>query len=545
MGIPSYFSHIIRNYSNIIRGLQSFRDTKYVFHHLFMDCNSIIYDAVRDVELEYTDTNRDEFESKIIDMVICKIKMYINLICPTKSLFIAFDGVAPFAKMDQQRTRRYKSSFMSTSSGSTLDVPNWNTSAITPGTAFMNNLSDRIRYEFNFAEGRCGVGKVIVSCSDEPGEGEHKLFEHLRTKIHSGENVAIYGLDSDLIMLSIFHLKYCDNIHVFREAPEFIKSAISIQSDQTNDPHFLDIRSLSVSILYEMRCIDTSIQRIYDYVFLCFFLGNDFLPHFPALNIRTHGIQVLLDVYRTHVGNYTGKYLVSDNDKIQWKNVNKIVSELAKCESDLLLTEYTTRNKFERRTFAESTDKERDEYFTNTPIIYRRVEHYICPSHSKWEERYYKSLFGCPRSTSDVKMICQNYLEGLDWVFKYYSSGCPNWRWKYNYNYAPLLIDLCKQVPHFDTDFISSKEKNATIPFSSNAQLAYVLPGSILQIAPLHVSTFLKQNYSALYPESYTFQWAFCRYFWEAHPLIPDISKDLIEQWDLQFRMYEQKIAVA
>lgn len=539
MGIPSYFSHIIRNYSNIIRGLQYFRAANYVFHHLFMDCNSIIYDAVRDVNMQYTETNRAEFESKIIDTVIAKIHMYIKLISPTKSVFIAFDGVAPFAKMDQQRTRRYKSSFMASSSGSGQDDLSWNTSAITPGTAFMNNLSDRIRYEFHFAEGRCGVNKVIVSCSDEPGEGEHKLFEYVRTGIPSTDNVAIYGLDSDLIMLSIFHLKYCDNIHVFREAPEFIKSAVSIQS---NDPHFLDIRALSFSILSEMRCVDNSIQRIYDYVFLCFFLGNDFLPHYPALNIRTHGIQVLLDVYRTYIGNYAGRYLVSENDQIQWKNVNKLVSQLATCEFDLLLAEYTTRNKFEKRPFAESTEKERDEYFTNIPIIYRKVEHYICPSQSKWEERYYKSLFGCLRSKEEIKTICQNYLEGLEWVYKYYSSGCPNWRWKYNYNYAPLLVDLCKQVPHFDTEFISGKEKNATVPFSASAQLAYVLPGSILQIAPSHVSTFLKQNYESLYPASFNFEWAFCRYFWEAHPLIPDISKDLIEQWDLQFRMYEQNL---
>jgi 5'-3' exonuclease len=321
--------------------------------------------------------------------------------------------------------------------------------------------------------------------------------------------------------------------------PEFIKSAVSSQS---NEPHFLDIRALSFSILSEMRCIDNSIQRIYDYVFLCFFLGNDFLPHYPALNIRTHGIQVLLDVYRKCVGNYAGRYLVSENDQIQWKNVNKLVGELAKCEFDLLLTEYTTRNKFEKRPFAESTEKERDEYFTNVPIIYRKVEHYICPSQAKWEERYYKSLFGCLRSNEEIKTICQNYLEGLEWVFKYYSSGCPNWRWKYNYNYAPLLVDLCKQVPHFDTEFISSKEKNATVPFSASAQLAYVLPGSILHVTPSHVSTFLKQNYESLYPASYNFEWAFCRYFWEAHPLIPDISKDLIEQWDLQFRMYEENL---
>ena len=45
MGIPSYFSHIIKSFPNIIKSLYSLRSNNTKFHSMYMDCNSIIYDA--------------------------------------------------------------------------------------------------------------------------------------------------------------------------------------------------------------------------------------------------------------------------------------------------------------------------------------------------------------------------------------------------------------------------------------------------------------------------------------------------------------------
>jgi 5'-3' exonuclease len=535
MGIPSYFSHIIRNYEKIVRGIEYFKNgqnLKQNLNNLFLDCNSIIYDAVYSFQkTEQNNMDKEDFENKIIDIVIENVKKYIEIIRPNNTVYIAFDGVAPFAKMEQQRTRRYKSNYMS-------NLPfidkktSWDTSSITPGTHFMEHLSKRVTYAFQNQELKYGVKKIVVSCSDEAGEGEHKITEYMRNFGENDETVALYGLDADLIMLSMFHLRYYSNIYVFREAPEFIKNSIHVESgNDTNNLYFLDISAFSNCLLSEMDCLCYDKQRIYDYVFMCFLLGNDFMPHFPALNIRTHGIQVLMDIYRLHVGNIKDRFFISREGKIQWKVFGDFVREIANREQELIKNEYFIRDKFDKYQFAHpSNAKEKEELLQNSPIIYRAEEKYICPDESGWESRYYKSLL----PNVEKKSVCNNYLEGLEWTFKYYSSGCPDWKWSYHYHYPPLFIDLVSYIPRLETEFIL---ENSNGPFSPFTQLAYVLPKSNLDLLPEKMKRFLKDNYSELYTDTYEFQWAFCRYFWEAHPLLPEVPMTLLEQWDTQFKM--------
>jgi 5'-3' exonuclease len=108
-----------------------------------MDCNSIIYDAFRDIEKNYS-PQQGPIETLIINTVIANIKKYVYMIKPSEYLYIAFDGVAPFAKMEQQRTRRYKSQFMTQNAETSTTNQIWNSAAITPGTNFMNTLSEKI-----------------------------------------------------------------------------------------------------------------------------------------------------------------------------------------------------------------------------------------------------------------------------------------------------------------------------------------------------------------------------------------------------------------
>jgi len=524
MGIPSYFSYIIKNYPNIIR-----KDgTCEPFDHLFMDCNSIVYDAYYSIEKKHLKNPIDvsKIETLILDQVVENIKGYIRFISPKSTVFITFDGVAPFAKMAQQKTRRYKSVFLEKSEKL------WNTTSITPGTIFMNSLSLRINNEFKNKEVEFKVKKINISCSDEPGEGEHKLFQYIRDNDLKNDNIAVYGLDSDLIMLSIFHRQYVNNIFVFREAPEFRSI---LPQDKIRDPNeklFMDIGLLSQSIFNEMGSSQT-MKTVNDYIFLCFFLGNDFLPHFPAFNIRTHGIQILMDTYRLIIGKYPERSLVNNN-KIQWKWVFVFLNEIAKSEHQYILNEYSTRDKMDGRVWASNTDEEREQILTNIPVIYRQDEKYISPNHVNWEKRYYKQLFDMKPTEKNTKQICINYLEGLEWVFKYYTNGCPDWKWKYNYSYPPLVKDLVKYIPRGDMDFIKS-DSLSNKPFNPYLQLAYVLPLKQLQLLPSSVSSFLVKSYSEFYPTEYDFKWAFCRYFWEAHPVLPDIDIKMLEKWNSKF----------
>ena len=70
------------------------------------------------------------------------------------------------------------------------------------------------------------------------------------------------------------------------------------------------------------------------------------------------------------------------------------------------------------------------------------------------EYRYYLKLFDVNINEARLKEICINYLESLEWTFKYYQSDCLDIV-EYKYNYAPLFNDIIKFIPEMQTDFIN------------------------------------------------------------------------------------------
>ena len=270
MGIPYYFSYLIKNHSTIISKLDALCN----IDNLFIDSNSLIYDSLNFEKFE----NTSQFENYIIKNVLIKLEEIINTINPTENIYIAFDGVPPFAKINQQKNRRYKSAYLNKIFKKKIV---WDTCAITPGTLFMTNLNNAVASHFNkkFFNSQNKQINVVLSLSNENGEGEHKLFKYIResTSISQKNNV-IYGMDADLFMLSLNHLKYTQNIYLYRETPLFINQLD--KSLNPNQKYIININCLGNIIVNELtgegvNVIKTSnanyYNKIEDYIFICFF----------------------------------------------------------------------------------------------------------------------------------------------------------------------------------------------------------------------------------------------------------------------------------
>lgn len=288
MGIPSYFSYLIKNHPNIIKPYT----TAFLCHNLYLDSNSIIYDVYNKLIKDNVEPN----SHLIINTVITDLETYIQKIKPTNTVFIAFDGVAPVAKLNQQRERRYKSWYQNNIHSLLFNkhkVDAWNTVSITPGTTFMKDLNKQLYHHFTVSINPKNITEkftcknIIVSGSDQVGEGEHKIFQYIRQnpEKHIYEHTLIYGLDADLIMLAINHVNFCPNIYLLREAPHFIQSIRRELNPLEN--YLLDIPQLTNTILLEMNSKEVKTEqmnnKIKDYIFMCFLLGNDFLPTFSCI----------------------------------------------------------------------------------------------------------------------------------------------------------------------------------------------------------------------------------------------------------------------
>jgi len=548
MGIPLYFKTLSSNYpETIINDLSSILHNPIKQNYLFFDLNCAIHPCCRNIMKEYNSTNvgKDKLEKRMFTEIIEFIKSILELVQPTL-VFIAIDGVAPFAKMVQQRERRYKSVLTTTMDEQIrnemgMEIPNyWDTNAISPGTEFMNKLYEKIKAEIEgkkLNDSKKTVKKIIFSSANDPGEGEHKILKYIRdhclsdTKNDSDTqpNLIVYGLDADLIMLSMS--SGAKNIYLLREALVFNKIVkgkfLLLDIDYLKYALLLTLREHILE--YDNCYIIEDINRIIDdYIFLCYFLGNDFLPHLLGISLKDGGHDYLLNLYISILVNYR-EYLVDKAKmRINQTFLYSLLNKMASQENELLQKFSKKRNRL-RPSNRHSDDpyELRNNIINDLPITdvnNKEIEHKIGLGYDKFRSKYYKECFGI-ESIEEINEICQNYVNGIIWTFKYYNKECTSWAWKYNYRHPPLITDIKNYLGN-DGFNINHIKFGASRPLEPHNQLLYILPKKSGKLLPIEYSKVMNHHY--LYPDYFKIDMIYKRYFWQCQPILPDITyKDI------------------
>ncbi|KAG0223511.1 5'-3' exoribonuclease 2 [Actinomortierella wolfii] len=371
--------------------------------YLYLDMNNIIHPCCKPEGKPPPETEEEMFIA-----IFEYIERIVRMVRPRKLLYMAIDGVAPRAKMNQQRSRRFKAA-QEAKEKAASEAAAWEEltpdlkalrpehdktkkfdgNCITPGTPFMVNLAKHLRYwiakKLNEDDGWQNL-KVILSDGSVPGEGEHKMMNFIRAQrstSHHNPNTThvIYGLDADLIMLALgTHEPYFKVLRedvFFQEGSSRSKCFIcnqpghiaaecqgvaKVKSGESEDKASKAVVPasqkpyiyLNVSILREYLEVELKVDNlpfewnlekaVDDWIFLCFFVGNDFLPHLPSLETREGAIDVLIDIWK-QVLPLMGGFLTENGD-VNLKRAQLMLTELGKKEDSIF---QERREKEERR----------------------------------------------------------------------------------------------------------------------------------------------------------------------------------------------------
>ena len=530
MGIPSLFSFLSREYDNII--INTIPDVD----NLYFDLNCLIHPQCHKIISENKNwTDKNALELLMINQIKKYISELVGFIDPNKLIYISIDGSAPLAKIKQQRDRRHMSikekEFIS-NLNKKYDKPQspiWDTNVITPGTVFMDKLKKEIsKYITDDLE---FTGKIIFSSADIEGEGEHKILEYLKKNVHKDLVECVYGLDADLIMLSL--VSQCKNIFLLREKIEY-KNNTMVKSNKKQE---FDIVSISIlkSCLIETICekiinSDTYNKNniIEDFVFYCFLLGNDFVPKLPSVRIKDGSIIRLISIYSSILNNMNEFLIVKG--KVNTAFLLQLFENLALMEEDTLsaYTKYDIRrnNKYNGR-----DPYERDKYNFENNIP--KPTNHLNLGNNNYKNIYYLYYFDiCYDNEKEyIDNVCQNYLNTLQWVYQYYYKKCIDWRFCYNYNISPFISDLYEYISKNMNEINNLDNFDTTNqPFTSTQQLLLVLP-----IQSNHILSdkykYLQNKESPIYdmyPSSFEEYSDNNNYRWQNIPKLPELEYERV-----------------
>ena len=520
MGIPSFYRHLVKTNPSLIR--QTCTKLPSV---LALDLNCAIYHCLAKLQKKtpYKVENRQEFEDTLIKMVIQYIVKLRDHVQPTNILYVAVDGVVPMAKIRQQRMRRFKSVWVSAEEArikGTTDI-GWDRNAITPGTRFMDLLTERL-----VAWGSAQVGlKTVISGVDQTGEGEQKIMSYLRGLDSVPGEVVVYGLDADLIILCLWHFQeYGWSFKLLREEVE-MKGGVKLNDRGEENLLYFDIDKLA-SILTDRW--DVSLR---DYVGAMSFLGNDFVPHGLTLCIREDGIDKLMEIL---VRINKPLVVLKDGSWIYDSTVlTEVLKEVALKEEKWVLDSLSKKLKMSShgRHQSDESDVEKALNILNMLPLSWKVERVLCNRGQDswyllddWSDSYYeKFLWNCKREDA-----VKEWIKSVHWILNYYTGCKPvDMLWYYPWYLPPLFADILKFM--CTSSVCSSYEGDGVNPISPLNQLIMVLPVESYGLLPSK-NRGLPFKSPEYFPKSWTFFSAGRRMLWECEPMIPMLPYSVLQK---------------
>jgi 5'-3' exonuclease len=511
MGVPQLFGWLFRKYKNIV----SVSIDKKI-DILYFDFNGLIYHCYADLMREKYEALKDAPLRRRQEVLIEEILKYTkSIICTTvkpKMAYLSIDGVVPMAKMHQQRLRRYKSPYLKEWEN---DIKKrygifkeelLDTNQITPGTDFMRLLNESLQHAIDTKY--FGDVQMFLSDSEKIGEGEHKIVADIREKQFKDKNICIYGLDADLILLSLT----IPNNNVF-----LLRENVHIDASFTNPLLYVSIPILAESVYHEImkemsvKSLD-KLRIIKDYVFLSFLLGNDFLHCLPSLSIMNNGIDFVIKLYANSYAKCKNYLLSTASDSIRINNgfLKSMFDGLSKSEDSNL--------KFLAQRKKVPNPPNFDDHYSEEKWKWDRIPHnprfekcfsVIDYKNPNWKKQYYSIFFDfdCTKPQNQVCLddVCKNYFDGIIFTAKYYFDGAISWYWYNPYPVAPFVSDLFDYLQRMETKDINMLKIPTGAPFLSIEQLMMVLPKTSASLLPKKLADEMEGRLAVFYPDE--FEW--------------------------------------
>jgi len=558
MGVPGFFKWLLKHYKHnkdiIINSINNKVDI------LYLDANCLFHPQCfkvldKTIELGMTDVNK--IEDIMMQRIVNYIDYLISITSPNK-VYIAVDGVAPMAKMSQQRERRFKSAhdklvYNDIKKRYNRESHNiWTNTVITPGTEFMEKLHETLIKYVNSIN-----IDVIYSSYHTVGEGEHKILQHIKNNYKkcntNNDVIVIYGLDADLIFLSL--ASGVDNIYLLREDCHFNKkkkdNMIFDLDDVINevteeltyvciDEMKICVNSTIIGLIEDYKnCIYTSDKDfINDFIFLCYLLGNDFLPHIPSIDINIGGLDKLLNVYvQIFCNNNTYDLIVREEENVQinYKFLFEIIGQLANCETFYFRKVLTKHVKYIRSVKHVKSDNYENAIFNLEHLNNMSIEDPIRLGEGNsflWKYRYYEHYLNAKYNQTDmINDMCYEYIRGLKWVTEYYFNRCICWEWAYPYSHSPFISDIYEYTNKSDNNINAISFDNKG-PLSPLIQLLAVLPPNCCDILPKsyrYLTTSINSPIIDMFPEKIKIDMINKDMYWKCIPIIPHIDIDRIK----------------